>query len=75
VRRVLSETGLEPERLELEITEAIILQNTEAVLETLNRLDQLDVSLAMDDFGTGLFQPLLSHAAAGQEDQDRPLLH
>jgi diguanylate cyclase (GGDEF)-like protein len=75
VRRVLSETGLEPERLELEITEAIILQNTEAVLETLNRLDQLDVSIAMDDFGTGLFQPLLSHAAAGQEDQDRPLLH
>jgi diguanylate cyclase (GGDEF)-like protein len=53
VRRVLSETGLEPERLELEITEGIILQNTEAVLETLNRLDQLGVSIAMDDFGTG----------------------
>jgi diguanylate cyclase (GGDEF)-like protein len=53
VRRVLSETGLEPERLELEITEGIILQNTEAVLETLNRLNQLGVSIAMDDFGTG----------------------
>ena len=53
VRRVLSETGLEPHRLELEITEGIILQNTEAVIETLKRLDQLGVSIAMDDFGTG----------------------
>jgi diguanylate cyclase (GGDEF)-like protein len=53
VRRVLAETGLEPERLELEITETIILQNTEAVLETLKRLDQFGVSIAMDDFGTG----------------------
>jgi EAL domain-containing protein (putative c-di-GMP-specific phosphodiesterase class I) len=53
VRKVLNETGLEPERLELEITEGIILQNTEAVMETLKRLDQLGVSIAMDDFGTG----------------------
>ncbi|HZP10141.1 putative bifunctional diguanylate cyclase/phosphodiesterase [Methyloceanibacter sp.] len=53
VRRILNETGLEPERLELEITEGIILQNTEAVLDTLQRLDQLGVSIAMDDFGTG----------------------
>jgi diguanylate cyclase (GGDEF)-like protein len=53
VRRVLNETGLEPHRLELEITEGIILQNTEAVLDTLQRLDQLGVSIAMDDFGTG----------------------
>ena len=53
VRRVLSETGLEPDRLELEITEGIILQNTESVIETLTKLDQLGVSIAMDDFGTG----------------------
>src|SRR6185437_12920171 len=53
VRRVLHETGLEPRRLELEITEGILLQNTETVLETLKRLDQLGVSIAMDDFGTG----------------------
>jgi diguanylate cyclase (GGDEF)-like protein len=53
VRKVLNETGLEPHRLELEITEGIILQNTEAVLDTLQRLDQLGVSIAMDDFGTG----------------------
>ena len=53
VRRVLAETGLEPSRLELEITESIILQNTEAVFDTLTKLDQLGVSIAMDDFGTG----------------------
>lgn len=53
VRRVLVETGLEPNRLELEITEATILQNTDAVLETLTKLDALGVSIAMDDFGTG----------------------
>ena len=53
VMRVLGETGLAPERLELEITENIILQNTDAVLDTLTRLDQLGVSIAMDDFGTG----------------------
>ena len=53
VRRVLVETGLEPERLELEITESTILQNTDQVIETLSRLDQLGVSIAMDDFGTG----------------------
>ena len=53
VQRVLAETGLEPSRLELEITEGIVLQNTEAVIETLTKLDQLGVSIAMDDFGTG----------------------
>ncbi|ODR97352.1 hypothetical protein AUC69_12065 [Methyloceanibacter superfactus] len=53
VRRILAETGLEPERLELEITEAIILQNTDAVIDTLTKLDQLGVCIAMDDFGTG----------------------
>ena len=53
VSRVLAETGLEPHRLELEITEGILLQNTEVVLDALKRLDRLGVSIAMDDFGTG----------------------
>ena len=74
MRRVLSETGLPPQRLELEITEGIILQNTDAVLETLTRLAQRGVSIAKDDFGTGYFQPFLPHPLPGQEDQDRSLL-
>lgn len=53
VRRVLAETGLEPHRLELEITEGILLHNTETVVDTLTHLDRLGVSIAMDDFGTG----------------------
>lgn len=53
VRRVLAETGLEPSRLELEITESIILENADTVLETLTKLNALGVSIAMDNFGTG----------------------
>jgi EAL domain-containing protein (putative c-di-GMP-specific phosphodiesterase class I) len=53
VRKVLAETGLDPHRLELEINEGILLQNTDAVVERLTRLDELGVSIAMDDFGTG----------------------
>ena len=53
VRKVLDETGLDPHRLELEITEGVLLQNTEAVVEVLTRIDQMGVSIAMDDFGTG----------------------
>lgn len=53
VRKVLDETGLDPHRLELEITEGVLLQNTEAVVDVLTRIDQMGVSIAMDDFGTG----------------------
>jgi len=53
VKKVLDETGLAPRRLELEITEATLLQNTDAVMETLTALDRLGVAIAMDDFGTG----------------------
>ena len=53
VAEVLAETGLAPERLELEITEGLLLQDTEAVLATLVELRGLGVGIAMDDFGTG----------------------
>jgi diguanylate cyclase (GGDEF)-like protein/PAS domain S-box-containing protein len=49
----LAASGLEPRRLELEITEAILLQDSEATLDTLYRLRELGVRVAMDDFGTG----------------------
>ena len=50
---MLNETGLPPERLELEITESLLINDTEEVLGKLNRLRQLGVHIAMDDFGTG----------------------
>jgi EAL domain-containing protein (putative c-di-GMP-specific phosphodiesterase class I) len=50
---VLEETGLASNRLELEITERIFMDNSEKTLSTLHRLKQLGVCIAMDDFGTG----------------------
>jgi EAL domain-containing protein (putative c-di-GMP-specific phosphodiesterase class I) len=49
----LAASGLAPERLELEITETILLQDSEATLATLYQLRDLGVRIVMDDFGTG----------------------
>ena len=53
VARVLQVTGLAPHRLEIEITEGALLDNTDAVLATLHGLRDLGVRISMDDFGTG----------------------
>ena len=53
VTDALTASGLAPERLELEITEAVLLDDTEATLGTLNRLRAFGIRIAMDDFGTG----------------------
>jgi diguanylate cyclase (GGDEF)-like protein len=53
VAAALQASGLAAGRLELEITETVMLEDTEAILLTLHRLRDLGVSIAMDDFGTG----------------------
>ncbi len=53
VASALDRAGLDPDRLELEITESTMLQDTEATTETLHRLKALGVRIAIDDFGTG----------------------
>lgn len=53
VETILQETGLNPRCLELELTETLIMQNAEEVINCLNRLQALGVRLAIDDFGTG----------------------
>jgi EAL domain-containing protein (putative c-di-GMP-specific phosphodiesterase class I) len=53
VAHVLRETGLPPGRLELEITESLLINDTEEVFGKLNRLRLLGVKIVMDDFGTG----------------------
>lgn len=53
VARVLSETGLSPHRLELEITENAIPKDSEVAMWRLQALRDLGVSVAIDDFGTG----------------------
>ncbi len=53
VAQILNQTGLPPERLELEITETAIIINKERTLHQLHRLRELGVTIAIDDFGTG----------------------
>ncbi|AOE83179.1 EAL domain-containing protein [Pseudomonas sp. TCU-HL1] len=53
VRRILEETRLPAELLELEITETVLLDNAERAIATLQALKDLGVRLSIDDFGTG----------------------
>jgi EAL domain-containing protein (putative c-di-GMP-specific phosphodiesterase class I) len=53
VRAALDAAGLAPERLELEITESVLLQRNDAVLACLRELRAMGVRMALDDFGTG----------------------
>jgi EAL domain-containing protein (putative c-di-GMP-specific phosphodiesterase class I) len=53
VKSALETSGLEPHRLELEITERLFLEDTQKTLQTLHRLKELGIRIAMDDFGTG----------------------
>lgn len=53
VKNVLEETDLSPEYLQLELTENLIVKNTELTLKTMTQLNGLGINLAIDDFGTG----------------------
>ncbi len=53
VRDALEDSGLEPGRLELEVTESLLIEQPDEVVETLQELKALGVVIAMDDFGTG----------------------
>ncbi|MDH3629154.1 MAG: EAL domain-containing protein [Acidobacteriota bacterium] len=53
VKRALDDTGLDPRGLKLEITESVVVDNVERVVETLNNLHELGIEVSIDDFGTG----------------------
>ena len=53
VRAVLIATGVEPQNLELELTESVLMQDAESTVRTLGALKTMGVTLAIDDFGTG----------------------
>jgi diguanylate cyclase (GGDEF)-like protein/PAS domain S-box-containing protein len=53
LRQTLTSSGVEPSSVVLEITESVLMQQTEAVLDRLQQLKALGVRLAIDDFGTG----------------------
>ena len=53
IRSVLSDTGLDPKYLELELTESLLLTNADVMFSILQELRDMGVKLAIDDFGTG----------------------
>lgn len=53
VLEILNETGLEPKYLELEITESVLIEGFEEVLEKLAQLKEIGIGISLDDFGTG----------------------
>lgn len=53
VKKILTKTPLEPEYLELEITESMIIHDIDGMIDHLESLRQLGVKISMDDFGTG----------------------
>lgn len=53
ILEALQDSGLSPQRLELELTESILIQDTESTLATVRALKSLGVLLSIDDFGTG----------------------
>jgi diguanylate cyclase (GGDEF)-like protein/PAS domain S-box-containing protein len=53
VSEALKESGLDPDRLDLEITETIAMENADQAIATMRRLKSLGVNMTLDDFGTG----------------------
>ena len=53
VDEALRASGLDPRRLEMELTESLVMQDTEAAIRVLSRLREIGVELSVDDFGTG----------------------
>ena len=53
ITQALQDSGLDPARLELEITESVMISDFDAALAMLHQLKKLGLSIAMDDFGTG----------------------
>ncbi len=74
VERILAQTDLDPNRLELELTESTLLGNVETAEIAMHRLKALGVKLALDDFGTGYSSLGLSAPLPVRQAQDRPLL-
>ncbi|GAB4177248.1 MAG: hypothetical protein Fur0039_20570 [Rhodocyclaceae bacterium] len=53
VRRTLAESGIDPQRLELEITESVLMREAETTIGMLRALKNMGVRISVDDFGTG----------------------
>jgi diguanylate cyclase (GGDEF)-like protein/PAS domain S-box-containing protein len=76
LHQTLADTGLPPKQLALEITEGILMENTEVAIDTLRALRNMDVRVSIDDFGTG-FSSLnyLKHLPVNTVKIDRSFIH
>ena len=70
----LAVSGLPANRLEIEITEAVLIRDDETALAILHQLRALGIRIALDDFGTGYSSLSYLQALPVRQDQDRPLL-
>jgi EAL domain-containing protein (putative c-di-GMP-specific phosphodiesterase class I) len=70
----LANSGLTADRLELEITELVLLQESDGAFAVLHQLRELGIKIAMDDFGTG-YSSLRYTQLPVRQDQDRSELH
>ena len=76
VTKILDETGFDPGQLDLEITETLLMQNAEAVLEVMHELGALGVHFSIDDFGTGYSSlSYLKHLPIGRVKIDKSFVN
>ncbi|NER03166.1 MAG: EAL domain-containing protein [Okeania sp. SIO3C4] len=53
IQRILQKTGINPQRLKIEMTESVVMDNAESAITVLYQLQELGIQLSVDDFGTG----------------------
>jgi len=53
IKKIITDSGIEPALLELEITESVLMRNTTSTMEAINTLSDMGIRFAIDDFGTG----------------------
>ena len=53
VQTILDRTGVDPKSLEMEITETVLMDNSDVALSNLHQLDEMGIRISIDDFGTG----------------------
>ena len=74
VRETLAATNLAAHRLEIEITETTLLQNTRRTRADLRQLAELGVKISLDDFGTAYSSLSYLHSFPASQSQDRPVV-
>ncbi len=74
VENALADTKFDPSRLELELTESVVVADADQAEDSIMDLRAMGVKLALDDFGTGLLEPDLSPTLRLRQDQARQVI-